>query len=76
MYSTKCSRFKCSRLGCKNDNCDHLYQGIGHICKLCWKDFIEYLYSKYPKSCVDTNIVPEKLVWADLKFFMENNIKK
>ena len=66
----------CTRIGCKNKNCNYLYQGIGHICKSCWEDFREYLYSKHEKSCVDENLIPEKLVWADLNFFIINSIKK
>lgn len=66
----------CTRIGCKNKNCNHLYQDIGHICKSCWEDFREYLYSKHEKSCVDENLIPEKLVWADLHFFIINSIKK
>jgi len=61
---------KCSRIGCENKNCNN-----GNVCKSCWSDFIEYMYSKHEKSCVDTNLIPEKLLWADLEFFMTNILK-
>ena len=67
---------KCSIIGCNHKKCEINYQGIGSICKSCWKDFIEYMYSKYPKSLVDINMIPEKIIWKDLEFFISNNVKK
>jgi hypothetical protein len=67
---------KCSRLGCKNDDCNYHVCSIGNICKSCQKNLREYLISKYSNYIVDNNYFPEKILLKEMEFFMTNNLKK
>lgn len=67
---------KCSRVGCKNEDCNCTICDIGNICKSCQSDFREYLLSKFSNYIVDNNYFPEKIFLKELEFFMTKHRKK